>query len=82
MTIYQQLRANHIPMQHDSCHLLALDCPETRDIIKLYHHHERVSLKPIKDKPTGCVELWYLIPYAYDPFWEGMMTPPMVGRTH
>ena len=81
MTIYQQLRHDHIPMRHDTCHLLALDCPETRDIIELYNHRDRVELKPIKDKRSGCVELWYLIPYAYDPFWENIMVPA-VGGVH
>ena len=64
-TIYTQLRDAYIPLGHHASDLYALDCPESREILKSYHYRGNVTLFRSKEG-----ELWYDIPFAYDPFWE------------
>jgi hypothetical protein len=66
MSIYTELLAAGVPLDNHESDLYALVTPESAKI--LCKHNQRLrSFESPMDKA-----MWFDIPFAYDPFWEGM----------
>ena len=66
MTIYQELQAADIPIDHYESTLYAKITPESEKIIENYRWKEHVSRFMSQIDNT----MWFDIPFAYDPFWK------------
>lgn len=66
MSIYEQLKALNIPMDHHESDLHVPVTPETRKIVNAYEFRSIVTTFISNTEKT----LWYNIPFAYMPFWE------------
>ena len=68
MTIYAELKAANVPMGSNASDLYCPVTPVSQAIIDRYAFKK--SVKTFKGtKPAG--SLWFDIPFAFDPFWEG-----------
>ena len=63
MTIYEQLKAAGVPLDHHESDLYARVEPKSRAIVAANYP----SAKMFRSQIDG--ELWYDIPFAYDPWW-------------
>lgn len=66
MSIYEQMKAAGIETDNHESDLYVPATPESKEIIKSYHHREIVTsfISQIDGK------LWYDIPFAFDPWWQ------------
>ena len=64
MSIYTELRDAGVHLNYHQSDLYAKDCPEARTILRQYGSRRNVSA--FHSEQDG--ELWYDIPFAFDPF--------------
>lgn len=80
MSIYTELLAAGVPMDHHESDLYALVNYESRAIIDKYFYESKGkrSHKRWKAITTFVSQIdgqtWYDIPFSYDPFWEKEIT--------
>ena len=67
MEIHQELKEANVELDHYESDLYALKCPESEAIIERYVFKSDVSI--FKSEIDG--RLWYEIPFAFLPYWEG-----------
>lgn len=67
-SIYQAMIDAGVPVDHHESDLYAKVTPESREIVRQYEFRHNVSL--FKAQSSG--EMWYDIPFAYQPFWENV----------
>lgn len=65
VSIYEQLKAANIPLDHHESDLYVKLTPESQKIIDAYKFKSNVT-----KFVYGYMEVWYDIPFAYDPFWH------------
>jgi hypothetical protein len=66
VSIYRELKALNIPIDHHESDLYAKVTPESKAIIDKYRKTNHItSFTSRIDKAT-----WYEIPFAFEPFWE------------
>lgn len=63
-SIYQQLKAAGVPLDHHESDLYAKQTPESKSIVGAYEH--RCNVQAFRSDG----EWWYDIPFAYEPFWD------------
>jgi len=67
MSIYEQLKAANIPIDHHESDLYAKVTPESQKIIDAYEFKDNVKRFVCDDIKR---EIWFDIPFAFDPFWQ------------
>lgn len=68
MTIYEQLQAAGVPLDHHESDLYAKDTPETRRILDAARTLGKcTSATRFRSQIDGA--FWWDIPFHYDPFW-------------
>lgn len=65
MSVYEQLQAAGVPLDHHESDLYAKVTPVSRAIVAGYEHRAIVQTFCGSDGTA-----WYDIPFAYLPFWE------------
>jgi len=70
MSIYTDLKSAGVQLEHRESDLYALDCEQARRILR--HCQRRPSISASYDEHG---RLWYLVPMAWDPFWQGKLVP-------
>ena len=66
MSIYQELKDAGVPLDHHESDLYALLTVRSREIVQHYEFSKQV--KTFRCQTTG--DLWYDIPFAYEPWWN------------
>lgn len=66
MTIYEQLKQANVSLDHHESDLYAEVTPKSAAIINSYEFKTNVT----KFVAQGTNELWYDIPFAFDPWWD------------
>lgn len=70
MSIYTQLKAIGVPMGSHESDLYVKDTPEGREIVATHEFFK--SITRFRDQIDN--EIWFCIPFAYDPWWEARRT--------
>ena len=68
MTIYQDLKKANVPIDNHASDLYCKMTTESATIMASYKYKQNVTV--FNSNITK--ELWYDIPFAYDPFWEAI----------
>lgn len=66
MSIYEQMKLANVPLSHHESDLYAKVTPESRAIISTYEFKKNVTTFASQIDH----DLWYDIPFAFDPFWK------------
>ena len=70
-TIYAQLKAAGVPLDHHESDLYAKVTPNSNRIVGGYEHKANVTQFTSQTDNAQ----WFDIPFAYDPFWEDKTGP-------
>lgn len=65
MSLYTDLKAANIPLDHHESDLYALACQEAKDIAKANGEQGIAFISNVDGK------LWLEFPFRFDPFWDG-----------
>lgn len=69
MSIYADMKALNVPMDHHESDLYVKVTPETTALVQTYKFRTNIAIFQSQIDKT----LWYDIPFAYEPFWEHIM---------
>jgi hypothetical protein len=70
MSIYDELKAAGVEIDHHESDLYAKDCEATRRILGIENGKKRRNVSATRFRSQNDGSVWWDIPFMYQPYWD------------